>query len=171
MSRFGPESIVWAETWSKSIHIGPSSCTNHWKPSNIFKKHQKQLNTFFLSPIQWPICFWGCVFRKCCSPKGWPTNLQKWVCLAGKILFSLPRVFCPIVDPPNAHIKQHPKFYRELITRKILLYIFVSPSLQFPISSQAIPYLFRIQIAFANGLPAMVHCSYGPNKEMPTPCP
>ena len=41
-------------------------------------------------------------------PKGWPKNLPKWVCLAGKILVNLPRVFCPILDPPNAHIRQNP---------------------------------------------------------------
>jgi len=47
------------------------------------------------------------------SPKGWPTNLQKWVCLAGKISVSLPPVFRLILDPPNAHIRQNPKSDRE----------------------------------------------------------
>ena len=59
-------------------------------------------------------CF-GWVARNVFFPKGWQNNLPKWVCLAGRILVSLPPLFCPIVDPPNAHIRQNPKNYKELL--------------------------------------------------------
>jgi len=38
-----------------------------------------------------------CFFRKYISTKGWPKNSQKWFCLAGKILVSLPPDCCPTV--------------------------------------------------------------------------
>ena len=50
-----------------------------------------------------------CVLRKNIFPKGWTKNPPKQVCLADKTLISLPRVFCPILDPSNAHTRQTPK--------------------------------------------------------------
>ena len=58
--------------------------------------------------------FGGAFFGHVFSPKGWPKNPPKWVCLAGKILVSLPPFFHPIWDHPDAHIRQNSKGDREL---------------------------------------------------------
>ena len=46
-------------------------------------------------------------------------NSSKWVCLPGKILVSLPPVFCPIFDPPNAPIRQNPKMTQNAYKKKL----------------------------------------------------
>jgi len=42
-------------------------------------------------------------------PKGAQNNSPKRVCLAGKILVSLPPFACPIVNTPNGNKAQNPK--------------------------------------------------------------
>jgi len=38
-----------------------------------------------------------------------PTTSNNCVCMLGKLLASLPREFCPMVEPPEAHIMQNQK--------------------------------------------------------------
>ena len=56
--------------------------------------------------LGWPIVFWVCFSKMYFPPKGWQKHFQKWVCRVGKILVCLPPPFCPILDPPNAHMRQ-----------------------------------------------------------------
>ena len=72
--------------------------------------------------------FRGCVFENVFSPKGAPKNSPKWVCLAGEMLLSIPPPFCPILDPPNAHIRQNPQNDTEFIFTKITyIYTYIFP--------------------------------------------
>ena len=50
-----------------------------------------------------------CVSENVFSPMGWPKNLPKLVYLEGNILVGLPQIFCPILDPLNAHKTQNQK--------------------------------------------------------------
>jgi len=46
---------------------------------------------------------------------------QNWICLVGKILVSLPPVFCNILEPPNCHIVQNPKKARKVTSAFVFL--------------------------------------------------
>jgi len=70
--------------------------------------------------------FGGHFFQSVFSPKGLPKNPQKMICLAGKILVSLPPIFCLVSDPANAHIRHNPKNDQELILKTIsYIYIYI----------------------------------------------
>jgi len=66
-------------------------------------------------------------FENVFSPKGWLKNSPKKVCLAGKILVTPPTTtLCPILNPPNAHIRQIRKITENSYTKNpISIYIYI----------------------------------------------